>query len=408
MRSWPFLLFLSCLIAFSGVKATASTSSKENEGSLENLSLTEISQDIQDLLGRVEKLEEQQKEGMPSWVEKFTFKGDFRFRYESKDMEGSKRRSRGRMRLRLFTGVEVNDVVDVGMQIASGDDDPVSTNQSFDDAFTTKDIRLDMAYFDYHPEVVEDWKSHIIGGKMKNPFHTPQKSPLVWDPDLRPEGAALKIEGVLDSVTVFGNFGGFWVQEEATETDIGLWGAQLGTTINLADTGDLTFGAGWYQYSNIKGAGPLYDNDLFGNLADGIGNFAEGYALLNGFAEFTTKVAELPFAVYADYVTNLRADKEDVGWLAGFKLGKAKEWKTWEIGYFYEKLERDAVVGAFTDSDFADGGSDVRGHKIMGGLGLDKNWTFKVTYYINDVGISLPSSQERDYDRLQVDLYFKF
>ena len=58
------------------------------------------------------------------------------------------------------------------------------------------------------------------------------------------------------------------------------------------------------------------------------------------------------------------ADDLDTGYLAGFKLGKAKSKGSWQFQYQYEDLEADATLGAITDSDFMGGGTDGEGHKF--------------------------------------------
>jgi hypothetical protein len=106
-------------------------------------------------------------------------------------------------------------------------------------------------------------------------------------------------------------------------------------------------------------------------------------------------------------VVNQDAEANDTGWLAGVTLGKAKNVGTWEAGYNYRELEKDAVLGAFTDSDCWGGGTDGRGHKFMARYQIAKNVQLGATYFLNEKPIA-DSSKTHDYDRLQLDVVASF
>src|SRR5210317_2195408 len=90
-----------------------------------------------------------------SWVDKLSFKGDFRPRIELIDRDADSigepvdERRRGRFRARFGMNAEVNDNVDFIFELATGGENPVSTNQSFDGGFTRKDIGVNLAYVDW-------------------------------------------------------------------------------------------------------------------------------------------------------------------------------------------------------------------------------------------------------------------
>ena len=63
------------------------------------------------------------------------------------------------------------------------------------------------------------------------------------------------------------------------------------------------------------------------------------------------------------------------------------------------------MFGAFTDSDFADGGTNSKGHVFGAGYALAKNTTLAATYFMND---ALDKEPDDGYDRLQLDLKVKF
>lgn len=87
----------------------------------------------------------------------------------------------------------------------------MSTNQSFDDGFSTKDIGVDLAYVDW--KVRDDL--NVYAGKMKNPVFKAGGVPLIWDGDLNPEGIAAKYA----SGGFFAAAGGFSVEERSRADD---------------------------------------------------------------------------------------------------------------------------------------------------------------------------------------------
>ncbi|MCC7199005.1 MAG: putative porin, partial [Gammaproteobacteria bacterium] len=77
-----------------------------------------------------------------------------------------------------------------------------------------------------------------------------------------------------------------------------------------------------------------------------------------------------------------------------------------EFGALYQEVEKDAVLGALTDSDFAGGSTQGNGAQLRVAYGLAKNWTFNGQYFINTRNFDTAS--ELDYNRLQLDLNYKF
>jgi hypothetical protein len=115
----------------------------------------------------------------------------------------------------------------------------------------------------------------------------------------------------------------------------------------------------------------------------------------------------LPVAVFGSWVQNVVAStSDDTGWLLGARLNKAKEPGSWEFSYDYRKLEADAIVGGFTESDFLESATDSRGHKFGFKYQLATNLQSGLTYYhLEDTG---NSTRDLDYRRLLADLVLKF
>ena len=370
---------------------------------------------IEELASRVEALEAaltsqqeavtevKEEQAKTDWTDKVSLKGDLRYRHELIDQEGKDERNRQRIRARLGITGQINEELTAGFQLASGTDDPVSTNETLSGGFSTKDIKLDRAYVDWALPGAKG--INLVAGKMATPFYTPNGSDLMWDGDLNPEGLALKYKNTDDDTTTFGSLAALWGQERSSTADSLLYAGQLGLTKKLNSTDKLTFGGGLYYWTSMENYLPLYDDgDSFGNWTNIDGEYEYGFNIWEVFADYTFKAGEQPVVVYGNYLQNTEADEEDTGWIFGVKYGAAKNIGDWDAEYNYRMLEANAVVGAFCDSDFAGGGTDGKGHKVKFGYQVAKNAKLGLTYFVNELG----ADGGDDYNRLQLDLETKF
>ncbi len=345
----------------------------------------------------------------PSWTEHIKAKGDLRYRLETIDAEGSALRHRHRIRARAALHAEVAPGLSAVIGLGTGEkNDPVSNNQSLDDAFASKPIWLDLAYFEYSP--LEDFGLAVLGGKMKNPLYAVGKSELLWDPDLNPEGGALMFQHSFGLVEPFANAAAFYADERSDDRDAWVAAAQAGVKLNFADGAFYVLAGGRYvDFRNLRGRTVLWDpTDSFGNsaTADADGNltYDEDYDLTGGFLELGGKVASLPWSIFGDTVQNIAVDEDNFGWLVGAALGKCKEPLDFCLRYIYREVEADAVVGLFTDSDFVGGGTDGKGHEINAGVQIAKGTQTGITYFYNQ----RPLENSTEYQRTQMDLKLKF
>ena len=328
-------------------------------------------------------------------------KGDFRLRYENiGDVTKTESRDRSRIRARIELIGQVSEDWSVGLGLASGGDDPVSTNQTLGNGGTTKGINLDLAYFDWSGLT----NTHLLGGKFKNPFYKPAKNSLIWDSDYRPEGLAYKYA----SDKYFVNAAFMFLESDnkaGTQNTETLWGTQVGLKTKWGANNKLTAGLSYYNI-NVAGSKAFYDADLFGNSVINNGTddlYLHDYQELELFSEFSFNVGNLPASVFIDWVQNQSVDDNGNGYSIGASLGSAKNPRAWKASYIYQDLESDAVLGLTTDSDFGGGGTNVSGHLFKAAYAIQKNVSFGLTYLINQQG-----DLETDYDRLQLDFKLKY
>jgi hypothetical protein len=347
------------------------------------------------------------------WASRFQFKGDFRYRYENIDPEEAiTDQSRQRIRARFGFSAKINDQVSGVIQLATngGNNDPRSTNQTIGSGFDRKGIAIDLAYV--------DWKAfagtNIQLGKVPQPFF--KVGSYFWDNDITPEGVAVKYA----NGPIFATAYGFQLGELSTASDPTLMGGQIGIKQPM---GAVTFtgAVGYYDVGTVQNkvtaaptgctstANPAFFGGSQGNTTVTVGGcprLLNDYNIVNVVGQADFKAGGFPMAVFAEYLQNTDADDFDTGYSAGVTLGKASDAHTWEVGYIYQKAEKDSQFGQFIDSDFGGGITDTDGSVFRFSYAPLKNWLFNGTYFMNsrfnDVGT------ERDYDRYQLDFAYKF
>jgi len=340
---------------------------------------------------------------LPDWIRKTKFKGDFRLRYQLNDMHARPDRHRGRYRMRLGFVTEVIDKIHVGFGLATGGNNPRSTNQTMMDSFDTPDCRVDYAYASYTPW---DWLT-LIGGKFKNPIW--RTSGLLWDSDIRPEGAAAILNYKAGSaVDLFLNTGAWIIDERSgDESDPIMFVAQPGYKLKLGKSAYFKNAAIMYQFSNVEGN--MLDYSSGTNTLTRSGALRNDYDAVGVTGELglNTGFDYIPFfALFSEYITNRKASDSDDGYLVGLKFGdkKVKERSQWQFQAMYRRLERDAWLDCFPNADVYSGGTNIKGYNAGVKYGLTRNVTFDLNYFYMKM---LTGSSMSD-EVLQVDMNFKF
>jgi uncharacterized protein (UPF0335 family) len=361
------------------------------------------------------------------WAQRITLKGDLRYRHEeifddAQVADGSLAtadRYRDRIRVRAGLDARPTDNILVSVQLATseGGADPRvggdfrSSNQTLDGSYSRKNIYLDQAYFDWK---FSSWGS-LMGGKMRTPFvRTGQEQ--FYDGDINPEGLALQFNRGM----WFGSVYGTWVDEvngaESTVTaDALLNGVQIGARVPVGGS-TLMLMAHYYDLVGGQGRRGLFWNCTTTSNACANGNSTTGPAgagvltydfnVLQLATQWNTTIAGRPFQAWGQYAENLDPSDLNTAWAAGVLYGAAANYRTWEAGAMYQVVERDALFGQLIDSDFGGGTTDSRGFVLRAGYAPVRNWIFNATYFINERNVDVGTRS--DYDRLQVDMNLRF
>jgi polyhydroxyalkanoate synthesis regulator phasin len=385
-------------------------------------------------------------EVLPKWLQTTKFSGDLRVRYQGEEHSSdpnsgtngqNNHRDRGRFRLRFGFDMKPNDLMHVGFRLATGENksatvgpEQTSTNQSFTNSFNNKFVWVDQAYFDYVPfgntaiALLKDTK--LIGGKFPNPFYT---TDMVWDPDTNPEGGVIQITPTFGTLKPFLTFGFLPFGENQKENnDPFIWAGQVGLG-GVIKTRPFKVAAAYYGYENVKGmAATTYTGQYsptFTNTQTGSGLLMYGFNIFEGTAEYSPMDLSfmgnaLPLTFMVDYAYNAaKADdtvnpshpKYRTAWLAGAKLGKAKDKGTWEAFYNFREIGRDSVYSWLNDSDFHLGGTASMGHKFGLTYAIMPNSTISGTYYITrpyKYNLGTTASVNNNINIIQLDWVTKF
>jgi hypothetical protein len=363
-----------------------------------------------------EKIREKTK---GDWSQRIKLSGDLRLRYEgdffaqdnaliqniglSQDVNTQTDRQQMRLRARLGVNVKVADDVEAGFSLATGSaSNPVSTNVTLGDSFLRKPIQLDLAYLKWTPSP----SFTLLGGRFANPW---LYTDLVWDPDLNFDGVAFQYTPVLnDAWSLFFNGGVFALQEiELSQHDKWLLGGQAGFQYKRRDDLCAKLGVGLYDFRNTVGvvndpshpgltdySAPTFQQK--GNTPMDINPdpnaikvaYAAAYRELNLTGQLDLGYWHPVHVILdADYVNNIGFNsalvaersgntlKETEGFQLGLSVGypSVRDLWEWKGMFAYKYLEADAVMDAFTDSDFHLGGTNAKGWIAGAQLGLAKN-----------------------------------
>jgi Putative porin len=302
-----------------------------------------------------------------------------------------------------------------------------------------------------------------MGGKFDQPFYVPPTpNQLVFDPDLTPEGffetlkAVDEKEGFLRTVAL--NLGQFIFQENSNTGEAAIYGFQGLFTMAFGDAAFNIAPADYYYVDpssiavarnsnsqlNISNFVQLSDKEIVGGTPidlTKVGPNKNGMTspvvdpvtgevitpaepititrLINPFNEvdipmdvpIPTGMPRWPVRLYGDYVINTdsRGSSANTGYQGGFTIGSYKDPCDFFFSYAYESLETDAVISAFTNSDYGrNGGTNTKANILQAGYVFTKNFSLLSTAWIDKPVVNVPSRNPNTDVRWQVDAITKF
>ncbi len=408
--------------------------------------------------------------GVPDWIDRMHWEGDLRVRYQHDGFplgnstpldfnaanatnisNTTENQNRLRLRARLGVKVAVNDWMSAGIAMTTGDPkDPLSPNQTQGTKDAKYNFGLDRAYLKAE---IKPWLN-VVGGRFANPWLS---TDLVWDPDLAFDGVAASFTPkITDNWSSFLTVGAFPL--ELTELASGtpgsnkakskwMYGSQAGikwTSINLSSA---KLGLALYDFSHVEGIGNTYSGETaydatapafrtkgntYYDITYGQPNplSSDKYGLVSKFRELNL-TGQLDIASFnpvhimltGDYVRNIGFDAQEIaartgitnikkevnGYQVKLAIGMPTTYQSndWQAFAGYKRLEADAVLDAYTDSDFHLGGTNAKGWIVGASYGLDKNAWLTARWFSADE-ITPRTALPLSIDVLMLDLNAKF
>ncbi len=288
----------------------------------------------------------------------------------------------------------------------------VVSNVNFGDA-----LFVGRVFLKYQPT---DWLT-FTGGKIANPFVA---SPMLWDPDLNPEGLAEQIKFTIGrnapvsglskdgketapvaankgmTVDVFANFGQFIYDDVGYENNFNtgsadpftevpnassrwMLGWQIGAKVNFKPDTYLQVAPTLYSYTGggAGSAGPfngdspivILDKEANPKLITFNQTGTNDLLVFDVPVELGFKLGSLPVAIFGDFAYNIdagtRADKaghsnkgdQDLAYQVGLSLGSAKKKGDWQVRGYWQHTEAFAVDQNLVDDNIFDGRTNMEG-----------------------------------------------
>lgn len=348
------------------------------------------------------EISQQRHATMPMWLQTMKLRGDVRLRYQFNDNHNKVlTQHRGRYRLRFFIDAKINEKVYTGFGFASGSSaDPRSTNQTFGDNYGKKSLWIDYVFAEYNASD----NVAFTAGRTKNPLWL--TSDMLWDTDVNMEGLSARVSLPVNyNWDITANAGFMALAESASDPkdpymlfaqpavswqdDDGVFGLKAGAAVytfnNLDNSSELSHRPSTtdgYQKSNTLVRNEYKYNydalspelELNANILDPV-----SLPLVTSLFGYNVTYAGL----FGNYIKSLDHGKDSEGWIAGFKVGqrKVEDAGQWQLRYSLRRLEADAWLDNYPDSDFFGGSTNVKGHEVLLTLGLLRSFAVDLDYY---------------------------
>ena len=360
---------------------------------------------------------------------------------------------RNRFRLRARLGVEgdVSPYITAFIRLASGSlTNAASESQTFGTYAERYNVGIDEAYIRWNTNTLDKLSFSTANfGRMLNPFFSPTE--LVYARDLTFEGVSdtLRLgwgEGAANKSHVYLTLGAFPMLEVPLENQDNKWlvGGQIGTNLRFNDGADhLRAGLAYYDFLHVTGVlnsqtapgatnftAPTFvqsGNTMFNiannpiNTEDQLWALAAHFRIVDVTANFEHNFTpNYSLAITGEAVRNIGYNmtqvealtlqkysaNENKGYVGEVSFGTpvVDRFGAWRTAVGYRYVRADAVLDAWTDADFHEGGTNTLGYYFWTSFGITKNTWLRVRYMSgNEI-----DGPRYGLDILQVDLNARF
>jgi len=356
-----------------------------------------------------------------------------------------------RIRARLGIQATLTDTLRAYIRLSSGSLTSIagSASQTLGQYGNRYTIGIDQAYLVWDSSTADTLPiATVLGGRIPNPWFSPTE--LQFARDLTFEGIAATTrlawgdEEGADRSHVYLTLGGFPMLMSPLQSSQSKWmvGGQLGTNLRFNDGDDhLRLAGAFYDYFNVTGQlNAPYSTQLnytapafvqWGNTMFNIANnptdttvqlfgLAARFRIADVAAQFEHRFERYSLALAAQGARNYGYDlgqiealtgqpissPQNKGYVAELSFGDPviDRRGTWRAALGYRYVRSDAVLDAWTDADFHQGGTNAAGYYLWSTLGLAYNTWLRVRYFsANEI-----TGPRYALDILQIDVAARF
>ena len=342
---------------------------------------------------------------------KIELNGDLRYRMQAITVGTKEERRLHRLMFRVGQTIQPIEDLKITYRLLTGtsaNSGNVTLGDSKAPGSPRQPIGLDLAYANFS---LND-EAEFYLGKYPRLTYSPGKNQLILDRDITPEGAGFQYKTKFfdDNLLVHLNLGAAWLREKYDDTlgqdttDAFLNTAQLNLTYKVSNF-QILAGYGLFSYTAIKDDVPasfaVSATSSRGNTLDMLGNYQYQYEITQNYLEL--KWVEKPFdiSIFAEIDQNTAAPNLNKATLYGMTFTCNK----WSFSFMDQKVEKDAVLALYADSDFAENQTSSRGYITAIGYKVNKAALISFTYFKNQEAIDLTPI---NFTRSHVDFTFSF
>ncbi len=284
----------------------------------------------------MESMESKAPEGPSFWF----WTGDLRVRGDWLSRGGAPGESRGRISVRPGVIWAASESLELGAAVrasaATQDAIPGTDNEEADG------IRLDQAFLRWLPSS----RSTLTVGKAENQLWL---TPMVWDLDLRPVGVAYSHERGVRAFDSIRLVAALYEGDHRFEDESRIAAVQAAWSIRQGAAYGGELAVAFLHFDDLE---RLTSSPLVRTNRVARGRLQSDFELVDLQAAARVPLARGALEARVNHVVNLGADRDDRATRFSLNWAPESDSARFEGGLAYQRIQRDAVVGAFNSDDW--------------------------------------------------------
>jgi putative porin len=280
-------------------------------------------------------------------VESYEFFGDVQLRSDSvRDLPRPTEKDFDRVTARARLGViwTPKDSIEVGLAAKVNISSQSNAKTRFNlDNEKADDVSLDELFVNYH---INDLTKLQIGQT-----HLPLRlSPMVWDQDLRPQGVSINHRHELSEFNSIDLTAGVFLGNHLFGDESNIKAMQAALNLGEGKNNSYNIILSYLDFNNLD---DLAANSLLRtNLAAANGNYAHDFDNVDIQINLNFNQHSFPIRAKVDLLNNLAVGEDDFAGRVDLIFGNSVGQKGVEMGFAAQRIQREALVGAFNDDDW--------------------------------------------------------